>query len=96
MRLLRLPILAVLVLMVAPVLAQDSVPRAEPTSCWMDLPDGIVEGEDVDCGYLIVPEDRSSDTGSTIQLAFAILYAPAEAPMIWYLLRNGTVRLISR
>ena len=67
-----------LMLIAAPIMAQDnSVPHIEYTSCWMELPDGFVEGQDVDCGYLTVPEDRTSNSSATIQLAFAILYAPA-------------------
>ena len=63
-------------LMVAPVLAQDALPRVETASCWMELPDGIVEGDNLECGYLIVPEDRSDTSSPTIQLAYAILHAP--------------------
>ena len=65
-------------LMVAPVLAQDAAPEIEWTNCWMDLPNDMVEGQNVDCGYLNVPEDRTSDSSATIQLAFAIMYAPAD------------------
>ncbi len=77
-----------LMLITAPVLAQnDTAPGIEYTSCWMELPDGFVEGKDVDCGYLTVPEDRTNDSGATIQLAFAILYAHADTvkpdPMIY-------------
>lgn len=65
-------------LIVVPVAAQDSVPIVEYTSCWMELPNDVVEGDDVDCGYLIVPEDRSDPNSPEIELAFAVLYAPAE------------------
>ena len=78
MRLLRLLMITFLALMVAPVLAHDSVPRVEPASCWMELPDGVTEGQNLDCGYLIVPEDRSDPNSPTIQLAYAVLYAPAD------------------
>ena len=44
---------------IQPVLAQDTLPRVESASCWMALPDGVVEGDNIECGYLIVPEDRS-------------------------------------
>ncbi len=64
-------------LMVAPVLAQDSTSQIEWTDCWMQLPDGVVEGQNVDCGYLTVREDRTSNSSASIQLAFAIMYAPA-------------------
>lgn len=65
-------------LMVAPAVAQEQVPRVEPASCWMDLPESLVEGDNIDCGYLIVPEDRSNPDSPTIQLAYAVLYAPSE------------------
>ena len=51
--------------MVAPVLAQDTLTRLEPAACWMTLPDGVVEGQNLDCGYLIVPEDRSNTASPT-------------------------------
>jgi pimeloyl-ACP methyl ester carboxylesterase len=60
------------------VLAQDTLPGVEWTSCWMALPDDVVEGVNVDCGYLIVPEDRSSVSSPDIELAFAILYTPTD------------------
>ncbi len=63
-------------LLIAPTLAQDLPPQVETTNCWMALPDGVVEGENVDCGYLIVPEDRTDPDSPTIQLAYAILRAP--------------------
>ena len=37
---------------------------------------GLVEGRDVQCGYLTVPEDRSQAHGRTIQLAVAIYTIP--------------------
>lgn len=63
-------------LLAAPVLAQDQLPYVEQTECWMELPDGLVEGENVDCGILYVPEDRTDPNSPTIQLAFAVVYAP--------------------
>lgn len=68
-----------IVFIITPVLAQDELPYAELTSCWMELPEGLLEGENLDCGYLFVPEDRSSASSPTIELAFAVLYAPVEA-----------------
>ncbi len=75
---LRIVLFLMIGLMVAPVLAQDTLPRVEPASCWMDMPDGMVEGENVECGYLIVPEDRSDASSPTIELAYAVLHAPAD------------------
>jgi pimeloyl-ACP methyl ester carboxylesterase len=65
-------------LLAAPALAQDELPYAELTACWMALPDDLVEGENVDCGILYVPEDRADPDSATIELAFAILYAATE------------------
>lgn len=78
MRLIYLVSLLMIGLIAAPVLAQDTLPRAELTSCWMELPDDVVEGDNLDCGYLIVPEDRSDPTSPEIELAFAVLYAADE------------------
>jgi len=62
-----------------PVLAQEDSPAIEWTPCWMELPDGFVEGEDIECGYLLVPENRAKPGNTpTIELAFAIVYAPTE------------------
>ena len=62
----------------APTQAQDTLPRVESASCWMELPEGVTEGDNIDCGYLIVPEDRGDPSSPTIQLAYAVLYAPAD------------------
>lgn len=43
------------------------VPRFESADCWFDTP----PGQTVECGYLIVPEDRSQPGGETIKLAVA-------------------------
>ena len=66
-------------LMVAPVLAQDTTPRLEATDCWMAMPDGVEEGKDAECGYLVVPEDRSNAASPTIQLAYVVLHASSDA-----------------
>lgn len=39
-------------------------PRYEPADCFYEIP----EGEQVECGYLIVPEDRSQPDGPTIRV----------------------------
>ena len=69
--------LLLIALMAAPVMAQDKSPTTEPTSCWMELSEGLEEGTNVDCGYLIVPEDRTNPSSSTIKLAYAVLHASA-------------------
>lgn len=44
----------------------------EPAPCPFTLPPAQVEGEDVECGYLVVPEDRDAG-GRAIRLGVAIL-----------------------
>jgi pimeloyl-ACP methyl ester carboxylesterase len=66
--------------------AQGNVPRFEPAACMFDIPIGLVEGQDVDCGYLIVPERYAAPDGPTIRLAVAVLYSldpnPAPDPLV--------------
>lgn len=67
--------------------AQLDTPRFEPTPCPVNTPAGV------ECGYLIVPEDRSSPaaSGRTLSLAVAILKSrsqnPAPDPVVY--LRGG-------
>jgi pimeloyl-ACP methyl ester carboxylesterase len=49
-------------------------PVFEAVPCPFDLPQGQVEGESVDCGYLIVPENRFDPQTSSIRLAVAIFH----------------------
>ena len=46
------------------------------THCPFTLETGIVEGQNVNCGFLVVPEDRSQPKGRTLQLAVAIFKTP--------------------
>jgi len=70
---------------------QPNPPPATPTfqtaSCPFKPAAGVVEGEDVRCGYLTVPEDHSRPQGPTIRLAVAIfksVYAsPASDPVVY-------------
>lgn len=64
-------LLAVLALVAPPAFAQ---PRFEATGCWFEVPDGIPP---IDCGHLVVPEDRSDAGGREIRLAVAILRHPS-------------------
>ena len=52
----------------------------EEAPCPCELPPGVVEGETVECGYLIVPEDRADPESRTIRLAVAIFRHPDGAP----------------
>jgi len=60
-------------------------PAAVPVShfhyaaCPFEPGSGIVEGKQLRCGYLTVPEDASQPKGKTIQLAVAIFKAPGTA-----------------
>jgi len=51
----------------------------EPAPCPFELPPGQVEGETVECGYLVVPEDRADPDTDTIRLAVAIFHPPGGA-----------------
>ena len=48
----------------------------EPAPCPMQLPSGQTEGVTVECGYLVVPENRANPESDTIRLAVAIFHPP--------------------
>jgi hypothetical protein len=48
----------------APPEAKGYTPRYEPADCIYPIP----EGEQMECGYLVVPEDRSQPDGPTIRV----------------------------
>ena len=50
------------------------VPFFETSSCPFDLPDGA-EGNQVICGFVVVPEDHGEPTGRTTRLATVIIKA---------------------
>ena len=50
-----------------PTAAPTGVPRFEKEACWFDEP----ASAEVECGYLIVPEDHAKLDGPTIKLAVA-------------------------
>jgi len=52
----------------------------EETPCPFELPSDQVEGETVECGYLIVPEDRTDPESREIRLAIAIFRHPDGNP----------------
>src|SRR5262249_19665263 len=58
----------------------QSVPHFEPTSCTYKLGQGIVDGTNVHCGFLIMREDRANPHSRTIKLAVAILKTPSSTP----------------
>ena len=51
-----------------PTPAQTGVPRFESTDCWFEEP----QGQEVECGYLVVPENRSRPGSPSIRLHAAI------------------------
>lgn len=61
-------------------LAQSRTAHFEPGSCPFTLGVGMIEGKDVRCGYLEVPEDRSQPGGREIRLAVAIFKSSSATP----------------
>lgn len=48
--------------------------------CPFTLGQGLADGKDVRCGFLVVPEDHSQPKGHTIRLAVAIFKTPSSHP----------------
>lgn len=61
--------LCILVLLISAKTFAQSVPRFEPSDCAIQIP----KGEKVECGYLVVAEDRTVKNNKTIRLPIAIL-----------------------
>ncbi len=67
--------------------APTPLPTTEPTvvytpvfaktACWFTSPDGVV----VSCGYVSVPEERTSTNSKTIQLAVALFHSTSPNPV---------------
>jgi pimeloyl-ACP methyl ester carboxylesterase len=75
----RLAILIMsLALGIASVRAQAALPRIEPADCAFNATGyrGYTEAtEGIDCGYLIVPEDRGQPEGTRLRLHYAVVRA---------------------
>jgi pimeloyl-ACP methyl ester carboxylesterase len=56
--------------------AEDSLPRFEPSACPIDVP----ADPDIDCGYLVVPEDYSHPEGVIIRLPVIIIRSRSKDP----------------
>jgi len=56
--------------------AQAGEATFEPAECPFGMPAGQVEGETVDCGYVVVPENRTNPDSRSIRLAVAIFHPP--------------------
>jgi pimeloyl-ACP methyl ester carboxylesterase len=67
------------------VMAQDDGVGFAYDDCPFDLPDSEVVEATIDCGYLIVPENRDNPDTEFIELAVAILYSenPQPDPIIY-------------
>jgi pimeloyl-ACP methyl ester carboxylesterase len=74
-----------------PTPVTSGVPRFEAGACVWDLPDGIVNGQQLVCGHVVVPEKHAKPDGKTIRLPVAIVKAtgsnPAPEPI--FLLAGG-------
>lgn len=70
----------------SPVAAQEGGSAVfEPAACMFEVPDGVVEGQDVECGYLTVPEFHAQPDGNTIRLAVVIIRSTSgstETPLV--------------
>ena len=64
--------------------AQSGFPRFEPVSCDIfDLYEhapGAVEGQDLQCGYLVVPERHDQPDAGSIRLAIVIIKSTGDNP----------------
>lgn len=59
-----------------PAPAKGYTPIYEPGDCFYEIP----EGEQVECGYLIVPEDRNQPAGPTIKVHVVNFKSKSAAP----------------
>ena len=60
------------------VCAQELVPRFEPASCPFEGAEGR---DDIECGYLVVAENRDKPDGRTLRLAVSILKSLSDKPL---------------
>jgi pimeloyl-ACP methyl ester carboxylesterase len=58
-------------------IAQEAVPRLEPADCPFEGADGR---DDVQCSYLVVPENRNAPAGKILRLAVAVLKSTNPEP----------------
>lgn len=54
----------------------DFIPTFQHAACPFTVGAGLVEGQQVSCGYVSVPENHASPTGKMVRLAVAIFRAP--------------------
>ncbi len=53
-------------------------PYFEETDCPFQVPSEFIEGETLQCGFVVIPEDHDDPAGPTIKLAVAIFRAQGE------------------
>lgn len=80
-------VVALLVSLAAPIVSGAAVVSAAPrragdgsfaqAACMFTLPQNVVEGRDIRCGWLTVPEVHDRPSGKTIRLAVAIVKSKA-------------------
>lgn len=82
--------LALFLIFLLPVLslsAQDEIPFFEEAPCFFPVIEPEIDGETIRCGYLFVPENRTSADSPEIELAVAILSSvginPQPDPIIY-------------
>jgi len=63
-----------------PAAVSPALPRFVSGACPFTLGLGLVQGRDVRCGSLLVPEDRRHPTGRRVVLAVAIFKSPSAHP----------------
>lgn len=56
------------------------LPRFEAAACPWKLPAGQVEGQTVNCGFAVVPEEHRNPTGPTIRLPVAVFKSMSGTP----------------
>ncbi len=62
---------------VSPVQSAPPTGTFQPDACMFELPSGAVEGRDLECGWLQVPERHERPDGPVIRLAVAIIKSRA-------------------
>lgn len=78
MNLSRFPgVLAIFLVAIACVPAQNVIPRFEPAPCAIPVPE---TEKHVECGYVVVPENRTKTNGRTIKLPIVILRTDSANP----------------
>jgi pimeloyl-ACP methyl ester carboxylesterase len=67
--------LAVLTMLLGPVACgkEAKVGTFQKAPCPLELPESVVEGQDIVCGYVTVPQEHANPDGDTIRLAVAVL-----------------------